>query len=56
MKHSRLSMKNRRICASLMVAVTLSMNIFTPVNAAPPQVLVDETMYVNLDYYGKRHR
>lgn len=36
-----------------MAGITLSMSTFFPVHAAAPQVLVDETMYVNLDYYGK---
>lgn len=54
MKHrSIINMRHRRITASCMAAVTLSMSICTPVKAAPPQVQVDETMYVNLDYYGR---
>ena len=35
-----------------MAAVTLSMSVASPVRAAAPRVQVDETMYVNMDYYG----
>ncbi len=42
----------KRLAASVMAAVTASTAIATPVFAAPPRVQVDETMYVNLDYYG----
>ncbi len=46
-------MRHRRKTAVLMVAVTLSMSVASPVRAAAPRVQVDETMYVNMDYYGK---
>lgn len=42
-----------RLMASVMAAVTASTAIAVPAFAAPPRVQVDETMYVNLDYYGK---
>ena len=35
-----------------MAAITLSMSVASPVRAAAPRVQVDETMYVNMDYYG----
>ncbi|MEG2297338.1 MAG: hypothetical protein RSC13_06865 [Clostridium sp.] len=43
----------RRIAASCMAVVLCSMNLYTPVYAAAPRVQVDETMYINTDYYGK---
>ena len=45
-------MRHRRKTAVLMAAVTLSMSVASPVRAAAPRVQVDETMYVNMDYYG----
>lgn len=42
----------RRAAAGLMAGVTLSMSMAVPARAAAPAVEVDETMYVNLDYYG----
>lgn len=42
----------KRLAASVMAAVTASTAIAAPAFAAPPRVQVDETMYVNLDYYG----
>ena len=42
----------KRLLASVMAAVTASTAIAIPASAAPPRVQVDETMYVNLDYYG----
>ena len=57
MKHRmriRISEKRmgKRLLASVMAAVTASTAIAVPASAAPPRVQVDETMYVNLDYYG----
>lgn len=55
MKHRvRISKKRmgKRLAASVMAAVTASTAIAVPAFAAPPRVQVDETMYVNLDYYG----
>lgn len=46
----------KRITASCMAAVLLSANVAAPVRAAAPQVQVDETMYVNADYYGKQSK
>lgn len=56
MKHRmriRISEKRmgKRLLASVMAAVTASTAIAVPASAAPPRVQVDETMYVNLDYY-----
>lgn len=48
--------KQKRIAASCMAAVLLSTNLTMPVKAAAPQVQVDETMYVNVDYYGKKSK
>ena len=45
-------MRHRKKTAVLMAAVTLSMSVASPVRAAAPRVQVDETMYVNMDYYG----
>lgn len=42
----------KRLLASVMTAVTASTAIAVPASAASPRVQVDETMYVNLDYYG----
>lgn len=42
---------DRKIAAAL-AAVTLVLSTAAPVKAAAPHVSVDETMYVNLDYYG----
>lgn len=44
--------KSRRIIASCMAVVIFSMNICMSARAAAPRVLVDETMYINMDYYG----
>lgn len=46
-------MNHKRVTASCMAAVIISTNLFMPVKAAAPRVQVDETMYVNMDYYGK---
>lgn len=45
--------KGRRIAAACMAAATFSVSICVPAKAAAPRVQVDETMYVNTDYYGK---
>lgn len=42
----------RRGAAATLAAVTLVTSAAVPVRAAAPRVQVDETMYVNLDYYG----
>lgn len=42
----------RRGAAVTLAAVTLVTSAAVPVRAAAPRVQVDETMYVNLDYYG----
>ena len=42
----------RRGTAATLAAVTLVTSAAVPVRAAAPRVQVDETMYVNLDYYG----
>lgn len=42
----------RRGAAATLTAVTLVTSAAVPVRAAAPRVQVDETMYVNLDYYG----
>ena len=42
----------RRGAAAMLAAVTLVTSAAVPVRAAAPRVQVDETMYVNLDYYG----
>ena len=42
----------RRGAAATLAAVTLVTSAAIPVRAAAPRVQVDETMYVNLDYYG----
>ena len=42
----------RRGAAASLAAVTLVTSAAVPVRAAAPRVQVDETMYVNLDYYG----
>ncbi len=45
--------KNRRILAAGMTAVTLCTSLVSaPAYAAEASVSVDESMYVNLDYYG----
>ncbi|MGN0988349.1 MAG: hypothetical protein ACI4OO_11020 [Otoolea sp.] len=44
-------MKNRRRISVLMASVMI-LGAAAPVQAAAPKVEVDETMYVNLDYYG----
>lgn len=46
----------KRITASCMAAVLLSANVAAPVRAAAPQIQVDETMYVNADYYGRQSK
>lgn len=42
----------RRGAVATLAAVTLVTSAAVPVRAAAPRVQVDETMYVNLDYYG----
>ena len=42
----------RRGAAATLAAVMLVTSAAVPVRAAAPRVQVDETMYVNLDYYG----
>ena len=42
----------RRGAAATLAAITLVTSAAVPVRAAAPKVQVDETMYVNLDYYG----
>lgn len=42
----------RRGAAVTLAAITLVTSAAVPVIAAAPRVQVDETMYVNLDYYG----
>lgn len=42
----------RRGAALILAAVTFSTSMTASVHAAAPRVMVDETMYVNLDYYG----
>lgn len=42
----------RRGAAATLAALTLVTSAAVPVRAAAPRVQVDETMYVNLDYYG----
>ncbi len=44
---------NRRRAAFLLAVLSALMNTM-PVTAGVPRVQVDETMYVNLDYYGKK--
>lgn len=44
--------KNRRRISVLMASVMMIFGAAAPVKAAAPKVEVDETMYVNLDYYG----
>ncbi len=44
--------KNRRRISVLMASVMMILGAAAPVKAAAPKVEVDETMYVNLDYYG----
>lgn len=39
--------------AALLTAAALAAETAVPAYAAPPRVQVDETMYVNLDYYGE---
>ena len=48
----RTIVKMKRGAAACMAAVTFSMNLCMPVKAAAPRVQVDETMYVNTNYYG----
>ena len=49
-----MKMKYKRIMAAGMVFVMLCTGTGSaPVYGAQPSVDVDETMYVNLDYYGK---
>lgn len=50
---NRWKASGRRILASAMAVVTVTVGTASSVSAAPPRVQVDETMYVNLDYYGK---
>lgn len=45
-------MRHREKIAGTMAAVLLAMAVASPARAAAPQVQVDETMYVNMDYYG----
>ena len=41
-----------RVTAALLAAVTAAGTCRMPVQAAPPRVEVDESVYVNMDYYG----
>lgn len=43
---------NRRRITVLFMAAVMSVQSVLPVQAAAPEASVDETMYVNLDYYG----
>lgn len=52
MRRGKWTEKYRRIAAACMAAVTFSAGLVSPVQAAAPKVSVDETLYVNLDYYG----
>lgn len=45
-------MRHRKKTAGMMAAVMLTMGVAAPAKAAAPRVRVDETMYVNMDYYG----
>ena len=47
------SRAGKRLLASCMAAVMLVTAIPFSAYGAAPRVQVDETMYVNLDYYGK---
>lgn len=51
MKKNRRYKKYKRTAAALSV-VLLTGCISTPLHAAPPKVEVDESVYVNMDYYG----
>lgn len=44
---------NRRRTAVWLMAAVMMVQTVVPVQAAAPEASVDETMYVNLDYYGK---
>lgn len=43
----------KRILASFLVAAILTPSLSVPAQAAAPSVTADESMYVNLDHYGK---
>ncbi len=43
----------KRAAAICMGAVLMSQTVYMDVQAAPPKVYVDESVYVNLDYYGE---
>ncbi len=46
--------KSRKRAAALcMGAVLMGQTVYMDVQAAPPKVYVDESVYVNLDYYGE---
>ncbi|MBE5988701.1 MAG: hypothetical protein E7250_13340 [Paenibacillaceae bacterium] len=42
-----------RLTAATLITSMISINIAGTIYAGPPAVSVDETLYVNLDYYGK---
>lgn len=44
---------NRKRTAVFMTVLTVFITSAAPVHAAAPEPAVDETMYVNLDYYGR---
>lgn len=49
---NRFRRENGKRLAALLTAAALAAETAVPAYAAPPRVQVDETMYVNLDYYG----
>lgn len=59
MRHQRIKGWLRRVTAGLLAALTLAISVAKPslcAWAAEAAADVDETMYVNLDYYGKASR
>lgn len=42
-----------RLTAAILITSMISINMAGNIYAGPPAVSVDETLYVNLDYYGK---
>ncbi len=42
-----------RLTAATLITSMISINMYGNIYAGPPAVSVDETLYVNLDYYGK---
>ena len=57
-RRKRMMKKNRRsgrykMTAAMLATVMAAGSLCTPVLAAPPSVEVDESVYVNMDYYGK---